>query len=190
MRSDIPLDDRRASSLRAHYSRAGMIGCHSHNGEQECHTLPPIPTLIAIVRAQHGSALAAAFTCETRTTSHEMAFPYSHTTNYKTQKESRPRLPSTADPGLLDGSNCPPGPDPCADSCSPLSCGATEADSGISQSANLSLTAPTNQPPLPTISDTDGLAGKYLYLMRAPLQPKCCSSVHETGTTVSKRAAG
>lgn len=46
-------------------TRAGMIGCHNPNGEQECHSLPPIPTLIMIVRAQHGSALAPAFTCET-----------------------------------------------------------------------------------------------------------------------------
>lgn len=117
--------------LRARHSRAGMIGCHNHDGEQECHTLPPVPTLIVIVRAQHGSALALAFTCETRRhlTRRRPSHPL-HSANHKTQKSQDLDSPGTADPWPLDGSQCPSGPDPCADSCSPPSPGATEAGPG------------------------------------------------------------
>lgn len=77
--------------------------------------------------------------------------------NHKTQKSQDLESPSTADPGIFDGPHAHLAWTPAADSCSPPSLGATGAGPGISQTANLSLTASANQPPLPTISDTDGL---------------------------------
>lgn len=84
-------------------------------------------------------------------------FAHHKTIKPQNSKESRPRLPSTADPGIFDGPHAHLVWTPAADSCSPPSLGATGAGPGILQTANLSLTASANQPPLPTISDTDGL---------------------------------
>lgn len=168
-----------------------------HNGEQECHTSPPNPNsdrdrqgplctgqpLLLLSHAKQDDISTEGVT----------GFHYLHTPQTTKLKKSQDLdSPAPLIPGFYRVS-CPSGPDPWTDSCSPLSFGATGAHPRISQSANLSLTASTNQLPLPTISDTaatDGLAGKILYLMHAPLQSKCCSSLHETDATVGKRAAG
>jgi hypothetical protein len=172
------------------YPRPRLIGCQSHHGEQECHILPPIPTLIVIVRAQH--ALASAFHMRNKTTSRERAFLSSHSAHHKNSKRvktSTPRLPSTADPWPLTGPHAHLAWTP-APTHARLSCSAPREQTQDLAVCNLSLTLSTNQPPLPSISDTNGLAGK-MSVSHARHHAVQVPAVHcmETDTTVSELLA-